>query len=39
MKEQITKRDIHSVKIALAAFAALFFGVGLLIGIWIGVCL
>ena len=24
MKEQITKRDIHSVKIALAAFAALF---------------
>lgn len=25
MEEQITKRDIHSVKIALAAFAALFF--------------
>lgn len=41
MEEQITKRDIHSVKIALAAFAALFFGVGLLIGIeiGIGVCL
>lgn len=39
MKEQITKRDIHSVKIALVAFAALFFGVGLLIGIGIGVCL
>lgn len=39
MKEQITKRDIHSVKIALAAFAALFFGVGLLIGIGISVCL
>lgn len=37
MEEQITKRDIHSVKIALAAFAALFFGVGLLIGIGIGV--
>lgn len=37
MEEQITKRDIHSVKIALAAFAALFFGVGLLIGIGIGI--
>lgn len=24
MEEQLTKRDIHSVKIALAAFAALF---------------
>lgn len=24
MEEQITKRDIHSVKIALAAFATLF---------------
>lgn len=39
MEEQITKRDIHSVKIALAAFGTLFFGVGLLIGIGIGVCL
>lgn len=39
MEEQLTKRDIHSVKIALAAFAALFFVVGLLIGIGIGVCL
>jgi hypothetical protein len=39
MEEQITKRDIHSVKIALAAFAVLFFGVGLLIGIGLGVCL
>lgn len=37
MEEQLTKRDIHSVKIALAAFAALFFGVGLLIGIGIGI--
>lgn len=37
MEEQITKRDIHSVKIALAAFAALFFGAGLLIGIGIGI--
>ena len=36
MEEQITKRDIHSVKIALAVFAALFFGVGFLIGIGIG---
>ena len=37
MEEQITKRDLHSVKIALAAFAALFFGVGLLVGIGIGI--
>lgn len=37
MEEQITKRDIHAVKIALAAFAALFFGVGLLVGIGIGI--
>lgn len=39
MEEQLTKRDIHSVKIALAAFTALFFGVGLLVGIGIGVCI
>ena len=39
MEEQITKRDILSGKIVLAAFAALFFGVGLLIGKGIGVCL
>ena len=39
MEAQITKRDIQSVKIAFAAFAALFFGVGFLIGIGIGVCL
>lgn len=39
MEEQLTKRDIHSVKIALVAFASLFFGVGLLIGIGIGVCI
>lgn len=39
MEEQLTKRDIHSVKIALVAFASLFFGVGLLVGIGIGVCL
>ena len=39
MEEQLTKRDIHSVKIALVAFASLFFGVGLLAGIGIGVCI
>lgn len=39
MEEQITQEDVKSAKIALAAFAALFFGVGLLIGIGIGVCL
>ena len=39
MEEQLTKRDIHFVKIALVAFASLFFGVGLLVGIGIGVCI
>ena len=39
MEEQLTKRDIHSVKIALVAFASLFFGAGLLVGIGIGVCI
>lgn len=39
MEEQLTKRDIHSVKIALAVFAAVFFAVGFLIGMGVGACI